>query len=64
MNGQELPPDFPSAVARVAGGSYQTVQIGKLHFQGHEDMDLDRLDERGRQGGVERAGLLAHALGE
>jgi len=41
-NGQELAPDFPSAVARCFGnGGYRTVQIGKLHFQNHEDHDLD-----------------------
>lgn len=42
QNGQELPDDFPWTAPRVFGaGGYRTVQIGKLHFQGHEDMDLD-----------------------
>ena len=41
-NGHELRPDFEPVVAReFAKGGYQTAQIGKLHFQGHEDVDLD-----------------------
>ena len=40
-NGQELDPDFPCTVARQFGaGGYTTAQIGKLHFQSHEDEDL------------------------
>lgn len=41
-NGQELPADFRPTVATTFGeAGYETVQIGKLHFQGHEDHDLD-----------------------
>jgi arylsulfatase A-like enzyme len=41
-NGYELPPDFPLTPARLFGpGGYTTAQIGKLHFQKHEDRDLD-----------------------
>ena len=41
-NGLELDGNFPSTVARVLKtGGYQARQIGKLHFQNHEDHDLD-----------------------
>ena len=41
-NGQELPAGFAPTVARCfGGGGYRTVQIGKLHFQNHQDNDLD-----------------------
>lgn len=41
-NGHSLPPDFEPTVARVfKAAGYQTTQIGKLHFQPHEDFDLD-----------------------
>lgn len=41
-NGICLPPDFRPTVAHAFGaGGYQTAQIGKLHFQPHEDNDLD-----------------------
>jgi arylsulfatase A-like enzyme len=41
-NGNCLPDDFNPAVARLMSGiGYQTTQIGKLHFQPHEDNDLD-----------------------
>ena len=41
-NGQELPPDFrPTVMHQFRAAGYRTVQIGKLHFQCHEDMDLD-----------------------
>ena len=41
-NGQDLPADFPYTVARVfKAGGYVTAHIGKLHFQSHEDNDLD-----------------------
>ncbi|VGO18653.1 sulfatase family protein [Pontiella sulfatireligans] len=41
-NGQELPADFAPTMARsFANAGYRTLQIGKLHFQGHEDHDLD-----------------------
>lgn len=41
-NGHCLPQDFYPTVARVFGeAGYQTTQIGKLHFQPHEDNDLD-----------------------
>ena len=41
-NGHTLPPDFPLTPGRLFGaGGYTTVQIGKLHFQPHEDLDLD-----------------------
>ncbi len=41
-NGHCLPPDFYPTVARVFGeAGYQTTQIGKLHFQPHEDNDLE-----------------------
>ncbi len=42
QNGNTLRPDFEPTVARTfKAGGYQTVQIGKLHFQEHEDNDLD-----------------------
>ena len=42
FNGQELASDFTPTVAQCfANGGYRTVQIGKLHFQCHEDSDLD-----------------------
>jgi arylsulfatase len=41
-NGICLPPDFRPTVAHAfSAGGYQTAQIGKLHFQPHEDNDLD-----------------------
>ena len=41
-NGGCLPDDFSPSVARLFKGmGYQTTQIGKLHFQPHEDNDLD-----------------------
>ncbi|MHC4502791.1 MAG: sulfatase-like hydrolase/transferase, partial [Planctomycetota bacterium] len=41
-NGHVLPADFPLVPARLfARGDYQAAQIGKLHFQEHEDSDLD-----------------------
>ncbi len=41
-NGHVLPADFPLVPARLfARGDFQTAQIGKLHFQEHEDSDLD-----------------------
>lgn len=41
-NGQELPADFTPTVGHTfASAGYRTVQIGKLHFQNHEDHDLD-----------------------
>ena len=41
-NGQELDPACPLTAPRCfAAGGYQTAQIGKLHLQSHEDMDLD-----------------------
>jgi len=41
-NGQELAPDFEPVVGRAfRAGDYRTVQIGKLHFQCHQDHDLD-----------------------
>ncbi|MFW5802764.1 MAG: sulfatase [Verrucomicrobiota bacterium] len=41
-NGQELPGDFKPTVGHCfAAGGYRTVQIGKLHFEGHEDHDMD-----------------------
>jgi arylsulfatase A-like enzyme len=49
-NGQDLDPDFPLTVARCfKAAGYQTAQIGKLHFQHHEDMDLEP-GERHRHG--------------
>lgn len=40
-NRNELPDSFSSTPARVFGvGGYRTTQIGKLHFQHHEDYDL------------------------
>jgi arylsulfatase len=42
QNGNTLRPDFePTAATTFKAGGYQTVQIGKLHFQQHEDNDLD-----------------------
>ncbi len=41
-NGHCLPPDFEPVVAKCfKAGDYSTTQIGKLHFQPHEDCDLD-----------------------
>lgn len=41
-NGCSLPDGFSPSVARLFKGmGYQTTQIGKLHFQPHEDNDLD-----------------------
>jgi arylsulfatase len=41
-NGACLPDDFEPSVARLFNRmGYQTTQIGKLHFQPHEDHDLD-----------------------
>ncbi|MBN1808873.1 MAG: sulfatase-like hydrolase/transferase [Planctomycetes bacterium] len=42
QNGHELPWDFEPTVARCfKAGGYHTTQIGKLHFQHHEEHDLD-----------------------
>lgn len=41
-NGQELDPDFAPTVAHCfKHAGYRTVQIGKLHFENHQDHDLD-----------------------
>jgi len=41
-SGQCLPADFSPTVATAFGaGGYQTAQIGKLHFQPHENLDYD-----------------------
>ncbi|MFW5856982.1 MAG: sulfatase [Planctomycetota bacterium] len=41
-NGHELAPDFPFTPGRCFGAAgFHTAQIGKLHFQNHEDNDLD-----------------------
>lgn len=41
-NGIELPKDFkPTAATAFNAGNFLTAQIGKLHFQNHEDKDLD-----------------------
>ena len=41
-NGYCLPDDFEPVVSRLfSAAGYQTAQIGKLHFQPHEDGDLD-----------------------
>ncbi|MBN2714077.1 MAG: sulfatase-like hydrolase/transferase [Planctomycetes bacterium] len=41
-NGHCLHPDFePIAAREFKAAGYQTAQIGKLHFQPHEDNDLD-----------------------
>lgn len=41
-NGQELPFDFePVLPKEMNAAGYRTIQVGKLHFQCHEDMDLD-----------------------
>ncbi len=41
-NGIALPADFSPTVATGFGtAGFQTIQIGKLHFQPHEDMDFD-----------------------
>lgn len=40
-NGHCLPPDFsPTVATAFKAGGYQTAQIGKLHFQPHENHDL------------------------
>ncbi len=42
QNGNTVPPDFePTAARAFKAGGFQAVQIGKLHFQQHEDHDLD-----------------------
>lgn len=42
QNGQELAPDFPTTVGHCfRNAGYCTTQIGKLHFQNHQDHDLD-----------------------
>ncbi|HUW83266.1 MAG TPA: sulfatase-like hydrolase/transferase [Phycisphaerae bacterium] len=42
QNGNTLRPDFEPTVAHAfKAGGLQTAQIGKLHFQEHEDHDLD-----------------------
>ncbi len=46
-NQNELSDDFDSTPARVFGrGGYRTTQIGKLHFQHHEDCDLSSIPAR------------------
>ncbi len=41
-NGRDLRPDFsPTAPEVFRNAGFQTAQIGKLHFQSHEDCDLD-----------------------
>lgn len=41
-NGHDVRPDFtPTVATAFKAGAYQTAQIGKLHFQSHEDNDLD-----------------------
>jgi len=41
-NGHCLPPDFNPTVARAfKAAGYATAQIGKLHFQPHDQMDFD-----------------------
>jgi arylsulfatase A-like enzyme len=41
-NGQELPPDYqPVAPQSFSSAGYETAQIGKLHLQCHNEMDLD-----------------------
>ncbi|MFW6058924.1 MAG: sulfatase [Phycisphaeraceae bacterium] len=41
-NGQCLPADFePTVATAFKAAGYQTAQIGKLHFQPHEDLDFD-----------------------
>lgn len=41
-NGVELPADFkPTVATAFNNGNFLTAQIGKLHFQNHEDKDLD-----------------------
>ena len=41
-NGQELAPDFEPTVGHCfRNAGYRTTQIGKLHFQNHQDHDLD-----------------------
>lgn len=40
-NGQELDPTAPTAVARMFKPRFTTCQFGKLHFQAHENRDLD-----------------------
>ena len=41
-NGQELDPNFGPTIAHCfKNAGYRTAQIGKLHFQNHQDHDLD-----------------------
>ena len=41
-NGHCLAPDFrPTVATAFSAGGFRTAQIGKLHFQPHEDHDLD-----------------------
>jgi arylsulfatase A-like enzyme len=42
QNGNTVRPDFePTVATTFKAGGFQTVQIGKLHFEQHEDNDLD-----------------------
>lgn len=42
QNGNTVRPDFqPTVATAFSAGGFQTAQIGKLHFQEHEDNDLD-----------------------
>jgi len=42
QNGHTVRPDFePTVATAFKAGGFQTVQIGKLHFEQHEDHDLD-----------------------
>lgn len=40
-NGHELPAATPTTVGRVFKPAYTTCQFGKLHFQAHDNRDLD-----------------------
>lgn len=42
LNGHCLPPEFkPTVASAFAGAGYGTAQIGKLHFQPHDQMDFE-----------------------
>ncbi|MFO8006197.1 MAG: sulfatase-like hydrolase/transferase [Candidatus Brocadiia bacterium] len=46
-NGPALPPERGPACAQVFGaGGYATAQVGKLHFEPHDEMDLDPATRR------------------
>ena len=48
QNGQELDPDFEPTVGHCfRNAGFRTTQIGKLHFENHQDHDLDPRERHG-----------------